>query len=181
MAEKLILHTTAAASTLDAVTTQIREIGLIENSIDFQGYNHYLAGERFAALITFLGCAPHIVTDPGAGDSFCHVEPFATESSILIGGSQGVPPRCPSCRTKLGEWRNHLQTDEITAETPLNCPKCNSETALASLNWRHYGGFGNLRIDIWGIPAELALPGDELMQRLEETTGSRWSFLYLEE
>jgi len=181
MSDKLILFTCHPEPTAVELGGVLRELELIDTPIEFQGHSHYLAGERFAEWTTFLGCAPNIVTDPEAADSFCHIEIVTSREPAFIGGSEGTPPRCPHCRSKIKTWRKVVEQHLHDPTSTNHCPSCSEPITATEFNWRHYGGFGNLQLIIWGIPPELALPGDLLMAKLQETTGTVWDFLYLSE
>lgn len=154
-------------------------VGLIGAAVPMGGRNHYATGDGLLDLITFLGCAPHLVLEappaPGPMD-FVNVGltgPLAAPR--LRRGRNTITPPCPGCGARDPRW----------AEVPgdggaaLRCNACGAVTAAAALNWRKTAAVANCFIDIWGIyPAE-AVPSPALMARLEGFSGGPWRHAYL--
>ena len=145
--------------------------------------DRFLVGEEFLQLMTFAGCAVQVKVAPHMqGDEpFCHIRiagPYATPRAML--GSNTRPPRCPTCRAPLRDWRS-VAGPTWTAATALPCPACAVEAPLCAWDWKESGGFA--RLAIWieeDFPGEAA-PTDALIQLLANTCGDPWRHFYLQE
>lgn len=183
MSDKLILLTEADQPTLHvaSLVEMLTRIGLIAEGFEFEGHSHHRAGDEFLNLITFLGCSPYVVLDPGAGEDFCHVRIYATGETQCIGRPGTTPPRCPQCRHKITDADAVIGPWKKDSAHEWNCPDCGTSLPPRAINWRHSAGFGNLVIEIWGIQPELAVPGDALQAQLKATCPTDWDYLFLSE
>ena len=143
--------------------------------------NTALCGEDFAQLVTFMGCSPHLVFEqPEDGsDKYCHVIFHAYQNIRLFTGQQTAPPRCPTCRYRMADWKNDAEQWLQQPEHPWKCPECGQQHAPANLDWRQSGGAGRLLVEIKNIFPGEAVPVDRLMKSLETLSGEKWRFFYL--
>lgn len=187
MAENLlILHPREGDSMpadVDALKVLLSRLGLIGEAFDFKGQQHYKPGEKFLQLITFLGCSPVVsLGEPGmTGDEFCHIA-FSERYPGLqfLYGSNAKPPRCPSCGHRDEQWRSALQNWRNAGERyQWQCQKCAISTSFQNLNWRQCAGFCRFFIQIWGVFEGEAVPAEQLLRELENSTSSPWNYFYL--
>ena len=169
-------------SDIAALKTLLLETGLIQDKTAGSNNTSYLCGDNFAQLITFMGCSPHLVFEPPEDGSkkYCHVCLHDSENIELFTGQQTAPPRCPSCRFRIADWRSLLDgwnSDVATAS--WSCPKCNILSAPCELEWRQSGGAARTAIEIRNIFPGEAVPVDQLMAKLHEITGQKWRYFYL--
>ncbi|MGD2119260.1 MAG: hypothetical protein PVG66_12930 [Chromatiales bacterium] len=160
----------------------LREQGLIDQP--WQGHeNSYLCGENFLQQITFMGCSPYLEFSPPSDgrDNFCHVILHHYEHCRMFSGRQTAPPRCPSCRYRIAEWRDLLQQHDVADEQQLwTCPKCAEQYHPARLDWRQNAGAGKLLVEIRNIFPGEAVPVDSLLLKLGKLTDERkWRYFYL--
>jgi len=185
---KLILHPKdprAEPPATEPLTTRLAAWGLTGNPFAFRGREHYLVGEQFMQLITFLGCSPAVAFEPPAdgserdGADFCHLElrgPFPTTRFLGEGGVKR--PRCPRCRGWIDDWE-HALSRWREGETHLHpCPRCGEAIDPTTFKWRHSAGFGRLAIAIWGVFEGEAVPSETLLRLLRESSGGEWDYFY---
>lgn len=153
------------------------EIGLIQPSDS----NICYCGENFTQLITFMGCSPHLVFKPpdDGSDSFCHVRLHHYDSIMLFTGQQTAPPRCPSCRHRLANWKDASASWHDHPRQPWECPECKTSHTPATLDWRQSGGSGKLLIEIKNIFPGEAVPVDRLLGKLREISSQKWRYFYI--
>ncbi|MCP4992973.1 MAG: hypothetical protein GY934_04180 [Gammaproteobacteria bacterium] len=170
--------------TLIQLQEKLHTLGLLTEQLP-QSRNRFLAGDNFLKLICFLGCSPHIELSPpeGAGDNFCHIQlhgPF--DRPRLITGENTRPPRCIYCkkggkkdwRLQIGNW------EKAPMEEIYQCHHCGKSSTPDSLDWRCYGGFGRLFVEIHSIFPGEAVPSPELLSGLGQR-GEPWKYFYLQQ
>jgi len=144
--------------------------------------NSFLCGEKFTQLITFMGCSPHLVFEAPAdgSENYCHVILHQHDEIQLLTGQQTAPPRCPSCRHRIPDWKQYRQQwhDNTTTKT-WRCPKCETSSFPWQLDWRQSGGAGKILIEIKNIFPGEAVPVDQLLARLKTLSGEKWRYFYL--
>jgi len=153
--------------------------------------NHYLPGERFLSLITFLGCSPNINIFPVEGESHCFIsfiEP--TEFPHCVGYTKTVNPKCPNCTKRIADWKTSdwqllggnlpggIIPEEILPGKLCKCDKCQVQTPYAELNWKHECGFARCGFMVNHIHPHEALPTDQLLDLLKQATGFEWDYSY---
>lgn len=177
---RLLLHPIDPAAQIPdmgALIGRLRELGLAGEGMDAAG-RRFLAGDRFAELVAFLGCSPYLRFAPdGGGEAFCHLGlrgPF--ESPRLIFGRNTRPPRCPGCHNQIVEWRAGL------GDETLHCHRCGGVFPLASIAWRRNAGFGRFFLELFNVFPGEAVPSEELMRVLREFTPGQgeWGYFYLQ-
>jgi hypothetical protein len=154
----------------------LEEVGLLGAPLAGQT-DTYLVGERFLQLISFMGCSPHVRLEPpeDGSDNFCHLSLLGPyRPPRLLSGSNTRPPRCPECGTAIKAWRDYRDKATIT------CDQCGTSSPMDRLEWRNKAGYGQLFVQIHNIFPGEAVPVDELMKRLEESGGGKWSYFYLQ-
>ncbi len=138
--------------------------------------NHYLAGDKFLGLITFLGCSPNINLAPIAGEQHCYISFIApTEHAECLGFTQTVNPKCPNCKKRIANWKNDnwQRTGEICI-----CDKCQSRHLYAELNWKQECGFARGGFETHHIYPHEAVPTDQLLDLLDQFSGFKWNYCY---
>ena len=182
---ELILHPVPPAAVPRSVADLVRrlqDIGFLASPLAAAPHMRYLAGERFLQLVTFLGCSPQIPLEPPADGSadFCHVS-LSCPSEVVefIGGSATAPPRCPHCGSRIPAWRPMIQAWRQNRKGfRWTCPSCETGSEAPRLNWRQGAGFSRFFIEIQNVFQGEAVPGDELLRTLEESTGTPWTYFY---
>ena len=169
--------------TLAAITERLRQIGLLGQPFREEEQS-FLTGERFAQLVTFLGCSPYLRLEPpdDGSDNFCHLRflgPF--EQARFLYGSNTRPPKCPDCRRGIDGWRSLVGQWQVQPETQtLICPHCGQGSSPLQLEWRRSAGFGRFFVQITEIFPGEAVPGTELMDCLR-ADGKDWDYFYLQQ
>ena len=178
---QLILHPRdhQAIYPVEPLLGSLQTSGLIDESFTYQGKPHYRPGEHFLELVTFLGCSPVVsLGEPGlTGEDFCHISLIASqETPSFLHGDNIKSPRCPKCRHTYQDWQGIIQLWQ--QEQPITCPQCGNESQAHELKWRQCAGFLRQGIIIWGIFEGEAVPSEQLLQVLEESSNLRWSYFY---
>ena len=138
--------------------------------------NHYLPGENFLSLVTFLGCSPNINLQPSTDEPHCFVSILHSSNKPKhLGHTSTCHPKCPNCTKRIANWKtdNWQQADEL-----CTCDKCGTQTPYAQLNWKQECGFGCCGFEIAHIYPHEAVPTDQLLEALEEKTGIKWLYCY---
>ncbi len=164
----------------DAVLTCLQDLELIADSFAADD-SSFLIGEGFLRHISFMGCSPHIeLAPPEDGSAFCHVRiegPLA-EPALRV-GDNAQPPRCPSCRARLGDWREQVsawQAGPLLEQ--VECGKCGRRSRPVDLVWRHSAGSGRLFVHIEDVFPSEAVPVPGLLQGLQKASGTPWDYFY---
>lgn len=141
--------------------------------------NHYLPGDGFTSLITFLGCSPNISLlpdDTGTVDSHCFISLITETAEIkCLGYTRQCHPKCPHCRKRIADWKN---ADWQQPGALCGCDKCGSQTDYALLNWKHECCFARCGFSIANIYPHEAVPTDQLLEKLQQQTGVAWDYAY---
>ncbi len=133
------------------------------------------AGDGFVREVIFAGCSPHLRFEPTHTDDrdFCHLVLHGPlPAPRLFTGSRTGWPRCPSCRTRLDDWR-------VRATAPLSaqpCPACEVTCRAIDLDWRKQTAIGRLLVELRNVFPGEATPSDRLLSVLREATGSDWRY-----
>ena len=146
-----------------------------------QDTNHYLPGERFLSLITFLGCSPNVNLFPVDGENHCFIsfiEP--TEFPRCVGYTKTANPKCPNCTTRIADWKisDWQLPGEILPGKLCYCDKCQVQTPYTELNWKHECGFARCGFVVNHIYPHEALPTDQLLDLLKQAAGFEWDYSY---
>ena len=156
---------------------ELQAIGLIGAPVALEDNLFYPTGDNFLQLISFLGCSPYIQLAPPAngGVDFCHITLFGPLGSPqLLHGKNTRPPRCPSCKAPIANWREGLETES------LSCARCNLTSPLSTMEWRNNAGLGRFFIVIQNIFPGEAVPVDALMNQLRGISGGEWGYFYIQ-
>ncbi len=140
---------------------------------------HYLIGDSFLSLVTFMGCAPAIELEPIAehpeSTGFCHIEIEEIKSAVeFIPGSDHLISRCPHCRHRHANWNLLPETMKYS------CDKCGVESHLSEYDWKNTAGCGRFFISVHGIYPQEALPTSHLLQVLEKISDTSWDYFYIQ-
>ena len=176
---RLILHPEDIQYIPDNIThilQQLKSIQLISESIS--NADLYLAGHEFTNLLTFLGCSPNINLSPDDGDQFCSISiPDSHENAALLGYTSMIIPRCPNCKHKITDWKQHFH-DWKKADYIYSCSECQTETPVTKLKWRQEAGYGRFCIAINHIHPHEAVPSEKLLNTLRQTSNTDWTYFY---
>lgn len=159
----------------------LRQAAFIGDAFVFEGESHYKPGEAFLSQITFLGCSPVIALgEPGAtGDQFCHIAISETsDRPLFLSGINVKPPRCKGCGERLNAWQPLVESWIGNGEK-WRCPHCDLASHAHQLKWRQCAGLGRLFIKVYGVFEGEAVPGDKLIQLIEEESHEQWHWFYL--
>jgi len=138
--------------------------------------NHYLPGDNFLSLITFLGCSPNINLIPTENENHCFISLIKQTPEInCLGHTQTVNPKCPGCTKRITEWKT--TNWKIPGEI-CTCDKCQLQTLYANLNWKHECGFARIGFEISHIYPHEAVPTDQLLNTLNQFSGFEWNYCY---
>ncbi len=176
----LLTPSTETLPDIELLTIQLRQIGFIGKTFEFDGKEHFQPGEELMTHLTFLGCSPVVsLGEPGkTGEEFCHIEfygPF--DENEFISGTNVKPLRCPICGHRETSWQPIVEAWKRD-RTSWHCPGCENDISLEQLRWKKCAGFGRFFIKVWGIFESEAVPGDKLLATLKETTNSKWDHFY---
>lgn len=164
------------------IVSALQENGFISDkwqSPESVSGERYLIGESFLSLVTFLGCAPAIEICPSdtnpESTEFCHVEIEPVRDTVeFIRGSDHLVSRCPHCRQRHANWKS------IPDSLSYSCDKCGVETHLSEYDWKNTAGCGRFFINLHGIYPQEAIPTSSLLVSLENITGSKWNYFYIQ-
>jgi hypothetical protein len=152
---------------------------LIENAFinaTSHGENHYLCGDNFLSLITFLGCSPNINLTPIEGETHCFISIIEPSDQLkLLGFTQSINPKCPGCTKRIANWKT---ADWQLAGKICQCDKCELQTPYAELNWKHECGFSRGGFEVNHIYPHEAVPTDQLLALLKQFSGFEWDYCY---
>lgn len=137
-----------------------------------------LPGPNFTSLVTFLGCSP-TVSKATANDTQSANEYFieiadSIDSIVAICGVSRQAPHCPQCKQAAPDWNVSPETGEVE----LFCATCGFGSLRSGWNWRHRAGFGRQWINIWGVHEGEAVPGEKLLNSLQEISGFAWNYAW---
>lgn len=160
---------------------QLERVGFIGPPLMFRGQQHYRPGENFLQLLTFLGCSPVVALgEPGVtGDEFCHIQlegPY--DEPRYVGGSNVKVPRCPGCGFRIENWPALIAQWQEMPEQAWHCPLCGKTYRVPQLRWRQCAGFGHFFLHIWGVFEGEAVPSEDLLRALRESSGFDWQYFY---
>ena len=160
-----------------ASTSQLIENNLIMTTLTrvqftettTRDHSQHLPAEHFLSLLTFLGCSPNINLSPAIGEADSH--DYCTISLL----EQSPAPRCPLCKKRITGWKSASwqQNGQI-----CTCDKCHTETTYANLSWKHECGFGCCGFEVTHIYPHEAVPTDQLLNALQQSTGFQWQYCY---
>ena len=151
----------------------LAELGLVEISAGVPGVEGALrAGPEFLALLTFLGCSPHVVLEPGGGKTPCHLRQHLYPEVRFIASAASAQVRCPHCRHPIDALGSGAHDALHT------CAGCGRITALSALDWRRSAGFGRCFLEIVGVHPHEAVPSDRLLDSLRELSSTDWQYFY---
>lgn len=176
---KLILHSDWTQPSLletGLLANALRDTGLIGEPLT-KDTELFLTGERFLQLISFVGCSTNVCLTPIPDDSeeFCNISITGPlRQPTLIWDRNCRPPRCPGCKTPMTNWQEQIHPDK------LKCSQCNKELQLQEISWGRQAGYGRIFIEISNIFPGEARPTHILLDELSRTTGTEWSYFYIE-
>jgi hypothetical protein len=154
----------------------LRALRFLAAAFNHYGDLHYRPGPRFLELLVFR--APEAAAPAGPdGHHVGVVETTATPTFLGAANAQG--PVCPSCDTRLANWKDQLLLWR-TERRPYtwSCPKCGQALAMERLEWGTTGGIARYSLEVCGVPEGAAVPAPELLTFLQEQTLERWRYFY---
>lgn len=176
---RLILHPENIQYCPDDVEQLLQpliDLGFIDPQTD--DFHHYLAGKEFINLLSFLGCSPDIRLNPDEGDNYCSVSICETHAApVLLGYTSTARPRCPDCKHKVNDWKQHFH-EWKKADAIYSCCECQKKTAVAKLKWRQEAGYGRFSIAVNHIHTHEAVPAEKLLNTLKQISLTDWAYFY---
>ena len=170
---------------IEKILEQLRSIQFCSGAVEGLDGQHYLLGERFMQLVSFMGCSPFIQLEPSQdGQPFCHLivdGPYP--HPVFMQGRNTSSPRCESCRRRIPHWETKIEQWKVAAETfRASCPHCGHQQNPSTYNWRQSAGSGRLFLFIENIFPNEAIPSPELLSTLasSDTKEIPWSFFYIQ-
>jgi hypothetical protein len=176
---KLILHSGSAEPSLskrESLIDFLRAIGLLGSSLDHTEET-FFTGDKFLQLISFVGCSTNVCLTPKSGmdDNFCNLAVKGPlKQPLLVWGSNSRPPRCPTCKQPLTDWK------EPSGEQTITCSQCGTASHLDEISWGKQAGYGRIFIEISNIFPGEARPVHDLLISLGKVTATEWSYFYTE-
>lgn len=163
--------------------SRLHSEGFLGEAFQLDGRTHYFTGTAFLSQLIFLGCSPHIETEPPSEEgeiepaarrgAFCHIHVTPVLSSPEFRTNPQARVRCPACRQSVPAMELlEAQTDLIT------CNKCGNKASIEAWLWRQNAGLGNLFIEVWSIHPGEAAPTEGFLQVIESAADTPWSFFY---
>lgn len=162
------------------ILSLLQKIGFIGEPLVEEEYR-YLLGENFMRLVSFVGCSPSILLQPGEpGQPFCHlVVDGPSAHPRLLYGKNTVPPRCAGCRKRLRNWQASFENWRLEGpgyQAP--CPHCGRLQDPATYDFRQSAGCGCLFLRVENIFPQEAIPAPALLTHLRQTTSQAWIYFY---
>lgn len=167
-------HSDDCVTDISALADCLRDAGFIGEALDA---GHFLPGDQFLSLLSFLGCSPNIRLHPEDGEQFCHVhitEPKARAE--CLGFTSNIRPGCPACKQRLTDWRS--ASGWRYADGEISCPKCAGRFRMDGLRWRQECGYGRSAIEVAWIHPHEAVPAEKLLSILERHSDFDWTYCY---
>jgi hypothetical protein len=175
----LVLCPQAPTAPAVALIGPLQAAGFVGRAFSQGVHTGWLPGPAFSQLLTFLGCAPTVNSQPGA-DNFYYVDALPhSVAPRFLGGPGTRIPRCPHCREALQHcWRDWLSAWASQARTQPSCPHCAQAVTIPQLNWRGTAGFATTGLRVCGVYEGEAVPSDALLSLLQQHSGVNWGYFY---
>jgi len=157
-----------ATAPVPAVCEALRACGMTGAAI---APAQFAPGPEFAHLVVFLGCSP--LVEPRAGETRS-IAVGATRHAQLLRAPSMPAPRCPQCRAPVADWEARVGAPE--REWP--CAHCDHALRVCALDWRRRAACARVFVDVVGIHAEEAVPGDGLLDALAGVGAGPWRWIY---
>lgn len=177
----LVPHNPRLSCSARVIERCLLDIGLIAGQTGDRKGSEYGAGNRFAHLLTFLGCSPVVFGEGENRATGRQVEIRVFHRATLMFAGNTMTPRCPGCRLPVNDWRTQLEGWSGDPENAVwECASCGVAVPVYALDWRQSAGCARTLVVIHGIFPGEAVPGDELLSALERASGSPWRYFYLQ-
>lgn len=154
---------------------------IVGETFSHEGRTHYHAGERFLELMTFVGCAPVVMTGQESMENlnFYHVYIAEAPMTPRLLLSRDARPRCRKCKTAVDEWQLLLREyEQSRIPKSVSCTGCGSQNTILSFDWKRAGGAVGVYVAVHGVFPHEAIPADELMNQLQKISGIGWNYFY---
>lgn len=141
----------------------------------------FLIGEQFLNFVTFLGCSPAIEIEPlpDGNEDFCHVHISPVFAQLeFVADAAGKGPRCPHCRHEETDWQTLVKNWQADNTLQYDCPGCQQQTGLLSLNWRKAAFAAHVFIEVYSVFPNEAVLADKVLSTLQQATGVPWKYFY---
>ena len=158
---------------IETLVSQLQEIQFIGKQ---HSEERFSTGDKFAALLTFMGCSPNIELEPQENSAYCYIEIGLDNMPIFISGKNTKYPSCPHCKSKL---KPDLEPKLESKQKSVECLNCGKPIELRKLNWRKSAFIAKSWIAIGNIYELEAIPNDQLLDHLETWTGVKWKSAYI--
>jgi len=165
----------------DTLLAALQKTGLITNTplpASSTRTTDYPAGERFLDLIIFMGCSPAVQLKPGEqGSAYCYIS-FQQHPAPgrLYAGSQSRPARCGQCKAPL---ETNQLFDCLGKQSLPTCCQCQEKLDWSDITWNKTIGLAHDAIVIHNIFPHEAVPADELICTINNTSGISWRYFYI--
>lgn len=171
---------------IENLLERLRQIQFCSKPVQGMEAGHYLLGERFMQLVTFMGCSPFIQFEPTEDNQpFCHlVIDGPHHRPIFLAGKNTTPPRCEGCKKRIPQWEELMEKWDAAPKTfQVTCPHCGQRQNPVSYNWRQSAGSGRLFLFVENIFPNEAIPSPELMKSLQtsDTSNTAWDYFYIQD
>ncbi len=171
---------------IKSLIARLRSIHFCAGPMQKLNGHHYLLGDRFMQLVSFVGCSPFIRLKPTEdGQPFCHlVVDGPYPKPIFLQGRNTTSPSCKQCRKRIPDWQPLISQWLMQPETfQAICPYCGHQQNPASYNWRQSAGSGRLFLFVENIFPNEAIPSPELLKTLEagDQDSAAWSYFYIQD
>lgn len=167
MTHALILHPVDpdfAPDFQEQLLPTLTNSGLIGSALSASGQSScYETGPMFLDLITYLGCSPTLHQD-----TYICVPECAAQAYWRMTSHGQV--RCRHCKQLL--TREALEHG--------HCQHCTQALLPNGIIWRREGVYARCQIEIINIDPHIAVPGQGLLDSLQEATGQTWQYAYAE-
>ncbi|EMI53027.1 hypothetical protein RSSM_05541 [Rhodopirellula sallentina SM41] len=166
---------------------RLRLLNFLGEEFDYFGDVRFRPGSAFFELIRF-DCTHNVIelkpTEDGLTElppqdsrDFVQIELSSCDKPGVTCGCNIRDPLCPVCATPAGDWGDLIGAWHDT-NAAFNCADCGHGCSIPDLNWQHVAGFARCWITIQQIYEGDAVPVDEFLASLADTTGCEWRYLW---
>ena len=142
--------------------------------------NRHETGERFLSLLCFMGCSPNIELAPQDNKPYCYIEIADTQGDKrFIAGHNARKHQCPACKQTVQNIKALINAAIKNRLQYFNCPECDQHIEYKKINWRKSAFIAKNWIVVGNIYEAEAIPDENLLAKLERSTGSRWKYAYI--
>ncbi|VAW91266.1 hypothetical protein MNBD_GAMMA22-2686 [hydrothermal vent metagenome] len=171
------------------ISNALLELNITQSAIINNNTEYFFAGDSYLQFISFLGCSPYLNFNPQKQLTLSDLKQTIadlnyiqilsnSEDYVFLNTQYGVKAICPACKKKMTEWQSLIIQWQSNLKLETNCKQCLNAISLLDIDWKRTAGFFKTAIIFHGIQAELAVPSDELLLKLEKLTKLQWQYFY---